>query len=245
MLLRLEDVDRDRSRQDVEQAIRDDLGWLGLTWDAETLRQSLRDYRPALTRLMTRSYHCRCTRAMRDLPLPVAAGCPGACLRHGYEDGAVRFRLDAAVVSFIDRRRGWQHVDLQGVRDPVLVRADGQVSYNLAVVADDIADGVTEVVRGGDLLDHTAVQVQLWQALGAAPPEWLHTPVIVGADGRKLSKSHGSAHVGALRDAGATPADVWRTVLPWLGVANAASLDDALPQWRPDRIALGPLIQRG
>jgi len=245
LLLRIEDVDRGRSRPDVEQAIRDDLDWLGLTWDAETVRQSLRDYRPALARLETRRYYCRCTRAMREWALPAAAGCPGACHQEGYVDGAVRFRLDPGVVSFVDHRRGWQHVDLRGVRDPVLVRADGQVSYNLAVVADDIADGVTDVVRGGDLLDHTAVQAQLWQALGAAPPDWLHTPLIVGADGRKLSKSHGSAHVGALRDAGATPADVWRTVLPWLGVPGAASLDEALPLWRPDRLALGPLILPG
>ena len=99
-----------------------------------------------------------------------------------------------------------------------------------------------DVVRGSDLLEYTAVQMQLWSALGAAPPRWLHTPLVLGADGRKLSKSHGSAHVGAMRDAGATPADVWRLVLPWLGVAGAASLAEAVPQWEPTRGERGPIV---
>ena len=122
------------------------------------------------------------------------------------------------------------------------MRRDGLVSYNLAVVADDIDDGVNDVVRGSDLLEYTAVQMQLWSALGAAPPRWLHTPLVLGADGRKLSKSHGSAHVGAMRDAGATPADVWRLVLPWLGVAGATSLAEAVPRWEPTRGERGPIV---
>ena len=130
-------------------------------------------------------------------------------------------------MSFIDRRWGPRHADPRQFGDPILVRRDGLVSYNLAVVADDIDDGVNDVVRGSDLLEYTAVQMQLWSALGAAPPRWLHTPLVLGADGRKLSKSHGSAHVGAMRDAGATPADVWRIVLPWLGIAGATSLAEA------------------
>ena len=147
--------------------------------------------------------------------------------------GAVRFRLEAGPVSFTDRRWGPQHADPRRFGDPILVRRDGLVSYNLAVVADDIDDGVNDVVRGSDLLEYTAVQMQLWSALGAAPPRWLHTPLVLGTDGRKLSKSHGSAHVGAMRDAGATPADVWRLVLPWLGVAGATSLAEAVTRWEP------------
>ena len=100
---------------------------------------------------------------------------------------------------------------------------------------------MTDVVRGSDLLDYTAVQVQLWDALGAVPPRWLHTPLILGCDGRKLSKSHGSAHVGAMREAGASPADVWGLVLPWLGVTGASSLDEALAEWQPANGPLGPI----
>lgn len=242
LLLRIEDVDRARSRADVEQALRDDLAWLGITWDAEVTRQSLRDYGPSLRRLAARTYRCQCTRAMRDLPLPAGAGCPGACHRRAYMEGVVRFRLTPGAVSFLDRRWGVQHIVPQALGDPVLVRRDGQVSYNLAVVADDLADGINDVVRGSDLLEYTAVQIQLWGALGATAPRWMHTPLILGADGRKLSKSHGSTHIGALRAAGHTPADVWGLVLPWLGVHGARSLPDALPVWRPEAGEPGPIV---
>ena len=241
LLLRIEDVDRTRARRDVEQALRDDLHWLGLTWDAETPRQTARDYEPALARLSPRLYRCQCTRAMRDRPLPPGAGCPGDCLPRGFSEGAVRFRLEPGAMTFTDRRWGARQADPRAFGDPILVRRDGLVSYNLAVVADDIADGVTDVVRGSDLLEYTSVQIQIWAALGAAPPRWLHTPLVLGKDGRKLSKSHGSAHVGALRDAGAAPADIWRRVLPWLGLEHASSLHEALPLWRPDAGPLGPL----
>jgi glutamyl-tRNA synthetase len=241
LLLRIEDVDRERSRPDVEQALRDDLAWLGLTWDEETPRQSARRYDEALRRLATRTYHCRCTRAMRESPTPAGAGCPGDCATRGYDEGAIRFRLDPAAMAFVDRRWGQQRVAPRAFGDPILVRRDGQVSYNLAVVADDVADGVDEVVRGSDLLEYTAVQIQLWTALGAPPPSWLHTPLILGRDGRKLSKSHGSAHVGARRAAGAAPHDVWTQVLPWLGVEGARSLEDARGRWVPAAGPRGPI----
>jgi glutamyl-tRNA synthetase len=241
LLLRIEDVDRERARLDVEQALRDDLEWLGLTWDAETPRQTLRDYGWALARLAPRLYRCQCTRVMRAAPLPAGAGCPGGCDAQGHATGAIRFRLEAGPVAFVDRRWGPRQPDPRRFGDPILVRRDGLVSYNLAVVADDIADGVTDVVRGSDMLEYTAVQMQLWRALGATPPQWLHTPLVLGADGKKLSKSHGSAHVGAMREAGALASDVWRLVLPWLGVAGATSLGEALTCWDPARGELGPI----
>lgn len=241
LLLRMEDVDRGRARSDVELALRQDLEWLGLTWDEEVPRQSSRDYAPALARLAPRLYRCQCTRAMRVQLTPRGAGCPGACADRDYDAGAIRFRLQAGPVAFFDRRWGPQVADPRAFGDPILVRRDGLVSYNLAVVADDIADGVDDVVRGSDLLAYTAVQVQLWGALGVPPPLWLHTPLVLGRDGRKLSKSHGSAHVGAMRDAGATPADVWRVVLPWLGVDGVSSLSAALPLWAPEAGPRGPI----
>lgn len=241
VLLRIEDVDRTRARVDVEHALRADLSWLGFTWDAETPRQSSRDYGPTLARLAPRLYRCQCTRAMRERATPPGAGCPGNCADRGLSDGALRFRLAPGGVTFVDRRWGRQVADPRAYGDPILVRRDGLVAYNLAVVADDLADGVTDVVRGSDLLGYTTVQIQLWEALGATPPRWLHAPLVLGDDGRKLSKSHGSAHVGAMRDAGAGAADVWRIVLPWLGLDDASALAEALPAWRPDAGPLGPV----
>jgi glutamyl/glutaminyl-tRNA synthetase len=235
LLLRMEDVDRPRARPDVEQQIRDDLGWLGLTTDAETPRQSARSYAWALERLAPHTYRCRCTR--RDVAAHGGVY-PGTCRDLGLEDGALRFRLPPGEVRFVDRRFGPRAVDPGTLGDPVLVRSDGLVGYNLAVVADDVADGVTEVVRGADLLDQTAVQVLLWRALGATPPTWMHTPLVLGPDGRKLSKSHGSLEIRALRAAGWTPEDVWRLVLPWLGVDGVDHVRDAVDLF--DRAA-GPL----
>lgn len=239
LLLRIEDVDRARANDAVEASIRADLDWLGLGWDAETPRQSSREYGPVLATLADRTYFCGCTRA----EIQDGGGIyPGRCRTRGLRDGAVRFHLPDARVAVYDRARGRHMVDLVSMGDPVLRRRDGLYAYNLAVVADDRSDGVTEVVRGEDLLDQTAVQLCLWQALGAPPPTWLHTPLIVGADGRKLSKSHGDVHVGELRAAGWTQADVWRTVLPWLGLEPVARIERAIPHFEATMVQRGPIV---
>jgi glutamyl/glutaminyl-tRNA synthetase len=214
VLLRMEDVDVARARPEIEARQRADLTWLGLDWDEELPRQSTRDYDRAAQALSGHTYRCRCTR--RDVR--EAGGVyPGTCRDAGHAEGALRLRLAPGTVRFVDRRWGVREVDPNAFGDPVLRRRDGLWTYNLAVVADDIRDGVTEVVRGADLLEYTAVQIRLWELFGATPPTWLHSPLVLGSDDRKLSKSHGSMHVGALRDAGATPSDIWRIVLPWLG----------------------------
>lgn len=238
LLLRIEDVDRGRARQSVERAIRDDLHWLGLTWDDETAPQSQRSYDHVIAALAPHLYRCTCTRAMLA---DTGGRYPGTCRGRGHATGAIRLALPAGPLGFLDRRWGARTVDPALFGDPILVRSDGLVAYNLAVVADDVADGVTEVVRGSDLLDFTAVQIRVYEALGAPVPTWLHAPLILGRDGRKLSKSHGSAHVGAMRQAGATPADVWALVLPWLGLPPLSSLDAAVPLWRADAGPLGPI----
>jgi len=235
LLLRIEDVDVGRARAAVAESQRRDLEWLGLGWDAETAPQSTRDYAPWLARLAPHTYFCACAR--KD----VAGPYPGTCRAAGHAAGKVRFRVPDGAVSFADRACGPRTVDPADQGDPVLRRADGVYAYNLAVVADDIADGVTEVVRGADLLDHTAVQIRLWEALGAAPPTWLHAPLVLGADGKKLSKSHGAQHIGALRDAGRAPRDVLAVILPWLGLDGGASLDEAARAFDPTRIPRGPI----
>jgi glutamyl-Q tRNA(Asp) synthetase len=242
--LRIEDIDAGRARRDIADAIRGDLAWLGLSCDDETPPQSQRDYAPALARLAPHIYRCACTRAAsRD----AGGTCVGGCRTRGLQAGAVRFALPGGVETIVDRVRGRTDVDLAALADPVLRRRDGCVTYTLAVVADDIADGVTEVARGADLADQSAVQAVLWRALGADPPAWLHAPLILGGDGKKLSKSHHAAAVGDLRELGWSAADVWRVVLPWLGLTPPAAATDglamlhhALPAFDAARIPRGP-----
>ena len=135
---------------------------------------------------------------------------------------------------------GEVQVDPKQFGDPVLVRSDGIVAYTLAVVVDDLIDGVTEVVRGADLLEYTAVQIRLWEALGATPPTWLHSPLILAHDGRKLSKSTGSTGIASWREEGHTPSDVWAHLLPMLGLPGA-SLEEALPAFAATEGPVGPL----
>jgi glutamyl/glutaminyl-tRNA synthetase len=244
LLLRIEDIDAGRARRDIADAIRADLAWLGLTCDAETPPQSARDYAPALAQLGAHTYRCACTRAERR---DAGSGCVRDCRRRGLDAGAVRFALPGGVERIVDRARGVTEVDLASLADPVLQRRDGGVTYTLAVVADDIADGVTEVARGADLADQSAVQAVLWRALGAEPPAWLHAPLILGGDGKKLSKSHHAAAVGDLRELGWSAGDVWRTVLPWIGLTPHATATDgpallqhALAAFDAARIPRGP-----
>jgi glutamyl/glutaminyl-tRNA synthetase len=127
----------------------------------------------------------------------------------------------------------------------LLRRADGCFTYALANVVDDLCDGVTEVVRGADLLEYSAVQVRLWEAFGATPPTWLHAPLVLGPDGRKLSKSHGAVHVGDLRSEGWQPADVWAVALPWLGIEPVERIEDAVAAFAPERFGSGPVTWVG
>ena len=238
LLLRIEDVDTPRARIDTATSLRADLAWLGFDWDHEVAPQSARDYAPWLARLAPSLYHCGCTRAAVRGTGGVYRG---TCRDRGLRAGALRFRLPDRLVAFVDRAKGPQAVDLSSQADPVLRRRDGVYAYPLAVVADDVADGVTEVVRGADLLDQCGVQTILWRAFGATPPTWLHTPLILGADGRKLSKSHRSACVGDLRDAGWPAREVWRVALPWLGISRSRLARGGPGAIRPRARAARPL----
>lgn len=215
LLLRVEDLDRGRAREAVAQGQREDLRWLGLEWDAEVPPQSTRAY--PLDGIPT--FRCACSRADR-----LAGRC--RCRDAAGVTGAWRFRAPRETVRFVDRARG--EVVVTPEADPILVRADGEAAYPLAVVLDDHRDGVTEVVRGADLLDATATQVLLDRCLGVAPPTWLHVPLLLGEDGRKLSKSQGSTEIRALRAAGWTPERVWELLLPLLGIAPGPLRDARL-----------------
>lgn len=239
ILLRVEDIDTTRARRDVEDDQRRELEWLGLVWDRETPRQSERDYGEALQSLQSLTYRCGCTRAQ----IRATGGVyQGTCRKRGLTQGALRFRVPEGTVTFYDDRWGPRQEDPSRFGDPVFQRKDGIISYNLAVVVDDMRDGVTEVVRGADLLDYSALQARIWSSLGGTPPRWMHSPLIVSVDGSKLSKSHASLHIGALREAGWEPVHIWKLVFAWLGITEASSLEEAVPLFRPKAGCLGPLV---
>ncbi len=237
-LLRVEDLDRGRSRDEHERRQLADLAAIGLDWDGPVVRQSERTdlYRAALDRLPI--YPCWCTRAeIRAAaeaphgPLPEGAY-PGTCRRLTAAERAERelsgrpaaLRLDAggAEVEFDDVLHG----RLSGVVDDfVLWRGDDTPAYQLAVVVDDDDQGVDQVVRGDDLLDSTPRQLLLIRLLGLPEPRYAHVPLVLGPDGRRLAKRHGAVTLAdreALRE---TPADA----LAWM----AASLGLASPGERP------------
>ncbi len=241
-LVRMEDLDPPREVPGAADEILRTLEALGLEPDGPVIRQSERGdaYRAALDRLRDRGtlFACGCTRReIADSGLPGSDGglvYPGTC-RNGPPPGrdarALRVRVDDAVIAFDDSLQGEVRQDLgRDVGDFVLLRADGLVAYQLAVAVDDAAQGVTDVVRGADLLDSTARQILLQRLLGLPTPRYLHLPVATNAAGEKLSKQTGApaidrshpapALVAGLRFLGqAVPEDLERatvrTVLEW------------------------------
>jgi glutamyl-Q tRNA(Asp) synthetase len=203
-LLRMEDLDPPRVAPGAADQILRALERLGFEWDGPVLCQGARTdrYSGVIEDLSRRgfAYGCGCTRKeMEDSVLAIDGSrvYPGTC-RNGLAAGkhlrAVRLRTHAAPISFDDRIQGWieQRVEKQ-VGDFVLLRADGLYAYQLAVVVDDFDQGVTDVVRGADLLHSTARQIHLQRILGARTPRYAHVPVVVNDAGDKLSKQTGAA----------------------------------------------------
>ncbi len=197
-LLRIEDVDAPRTVPGAADAILRTLTRFGFEWDAEPWWQShrLAHYAEALERLRAsgNAFPCACTRReMADSALARDGSrlYPGTCregLPPGRQARAWRVRV-AGCIRFQDRVQGMQCEDLaQECGDFVLLRADGQYAYQLAVVVDDAASGITDIVRGADLLDSTARQIHLQRLLGHPQPRYAHLPVVVNAAGEKLSK---------------------------------------------------------
>lgn len=223
-MLRIDDTDAERSRDDYVEAIRADLAWLGITPDGEE-RQSLRFdlYEREFQRLVEAGRVYRCYETAQELDLKrkilLGRGLPPiydrAALKLTEADHAAksaagerphwRFRLDhAEPIEWHDGIRGSQHFDAAQMSDPVIRRADGSWLYMLPSVIDDIAMGVTDVLRGEDHVSNTATQIQMFTALGAKPPRFAHEALLVGTEG-KLSKRLGSLGVSALRDEGIEP----------------------------------------
>ena len=223
-LLRIDDTDAERSREAFVEAIRSDLAWLGLAPDGEE-RQSARLplYQAAFERLKAsgRVYACYETAQELDLKRKIALGrglppiYDRAALELTDDDHAAkeaagiaphwRFKLDHSMpIEWVDGIRGPQHFDPAQLSDPVVRRADGSWLYMLPSAVDDIEMGVTDVLRGEDHVSNTAVQLQMFTALGAEPPRFAHEALLVGTEG-KLSKRLGSLGCDSLREAGIEP----------------------------------------
>jgi glutamyl-tRNA synthetase len=230
-VIRMEDLDRPRVVKGSAEGILDDLRWLGLDWDEGPDRggpfapyaQSDRgeQYDAAFERLRTegRVYPCFCSRKdiQSAVSAPQAPGdearYPGTCrdqspseIARRLESGSApawRFRVDpAGLLPFTDRVRGLYEADPGAIGDFVVRRSDGVSAYQLAVVVDDIAMRISEVVRGEDLLASTVRQLLLYRALGAPPPAFAHVPLLLGDDGVRLSKRHHGVTLRELRAAG-------------------------------------------
>ena len=189
--LRIEDIDPPSA---VKGAVDDQLKALehfGLFWDGALCWQSERSdaYEDALRTLRSRLFWCTCRRAQLQAMAPNYAGtCHTQHSPPPHETAAIRLR-GKPEAGFADRDQGWCRVTDAG-EDPVLKRRDGLWAYTLAVVVDDAAQGITDIVRGADLISTTPVQIMLQQALGLPTPRYLHLPLITAADGRKLSKQN-------------------------------------------------------
>lgn len=246
-LVRIEDVDRPRCPPGTDALILAQLAACGLLPDETPWVQSAREaaYAQALAALTAagRTYPCGCTRrdidaawAARGVVFPRFAErpYPGTCRDglHGKPARAVRFHAEGTV-HWSDRRLGPQVQDVAAaVGDFVLRRADGLWAYQLAVVVDDGAQGITHVVRGADLADNTARQILLQRVLGLPTPAYLHTPLVLGADGHKLSKQNGAAALDPSRPLPALRAAAQVLGLPPLDAASPADwLAGAVAAW--------------
>jgi glutamyl-Q tRNA(Asp) synthetase len=195
-LMRMEDLDPPREVAGAQAAILQTLEGYGFQWDGELVTQSHRHshYQDVLDRWFSHglAYACTCSRKQLE---PFNGIYPGTCRNAGHapQDGAIRIRVPELLYRFEDRVQGLfqQHLG-NDVGDFVIRRRDGFYAYQLAVVIDDALQGVTDIVRGADLLDSTPRQLYLQELLGATPPRYLHIPLITQPDGHKLGKSYRS-----------------------------------------------------
>jgi glutamyl-tRNA synthetase len=234
VLLRVEDIDRARVVAGSRERIEEDLLWLGLDWDEAPAVQSERSasYARAVEALSAHGlvYPCDCSRAeiarVASAPHPGEETVyPGLCrdrdpARAMKRAPALRFRVGDAVVAFDDAVAGRVEQDLaREVGDFVLQRGDGVYAYQLAVVVDDRAMGISDVVRGADLLASTPRQIALARALGGEGPRFAHVPMVVTAEGSRIEKRTAGVTIRSLRDAGMSAARIVGALAHGLGLA--------------------------
>ncbi|MGH8492836.1 MAG: tRNA glutamyl-Q(34) synthetase GluQRS [Moraxellaceae bacterium] len=244
-LLRMEDLDPPREMPGAARRIITQMKAYGFEWDGELVFQSnrLHAYHDAVSALQAAGHLFWCSCSRSDLARNGSLVYPGHCraFTSPRRDAAVRVRIAEDMTFFTDRVFGAQQEEVaKSVGDFVILRRDGLFAYQLAVVVDDAFQGVTDVVRGADLLDNTARQIVLQKMLGHSTPRYLHLPLALHADGTKLSKQTLATEIP-------TPADgrlVWKA-LEFLGQQPSAGLMTRTPRellvwgiknWRPEKI---------
>ncbi len=223
-ILRLDDTDQERSKQEYVDGIQEDLEWLGLTWDRmERQSERIERYEEAAQELRDKGRFYECFETPTELDLKrkkqLNMGLPPvydraalklsedekAALRAERGKGVWRFLLDLERIEWHDGILGDLSIDAASVSDPVLIRTDGQFLYTLASVCDDIDFGITHVVRGSDHVTNTATQIQIIRAMGGAVPDFAHHSLLTGPQGEALSKRLGTLSLRDLRAQGIEP----------------------------------------
>lgn len=261
VVMRMEDLDHPKDKPGAAAQAIEDLRWLGFDWDAEFTQSRRREiYRAALERLVAAGlcYPCVCSR--RDVEAAQSAPhageqlfYPGTCRGRFASWSAAaasiapripcwRFRTPQdSFVSFTDVFAGEFSMDVaKALGDFPLARDPDGAGYTLAVVVDDAAMGVTEVVRGDDLLAATPAQILIQRALGLPTPRYCHLPLVVGSDGRRLAKRHGDTRIASFRQAGWTPENVIGLLAAscgWCERGESISLRDLVARFSLDSIA--------
>ena len=274
LLLRIEDIDSPRIKRGAAEEAIEDLEWLGLDWDEGPDRpgpaapyvqtERLDRYVAALRQLQQDEavYPCTCSRS--DIESAASAphvgqeglGYPGTCAGRSVGTAgslgrryAWGFRMPESVDGFDDCVAGRQACDWrQSLGDFVVYKSDGTPAYQLAVVVDDAAMGVTEVLRGDDLLPSTFRQIALYRFFGWPEPTFIHVPLVVGSDGRRLAKRHGDTRLASLRRAGVAARDVVGYLAYSCGLLDSprpATPADLVDRFDIDQIARKPWIWRG
>jgi nondiscriminating glutamyl-tRNA synthetase len=275
-ILRIEDTDVVRSSREHEDSILMDLAWLGLEWDEGPdiggdhgpYRQSERSdagiYRQAAERLLNenKAYYCFCSQErLEELKKEAQAhgDAPGydrrcdaidraeaAARVAAGEPATIRFRVPRTDIIVSDIIHGPTEFSSAVIGDFIILRSDGGVSYNFAVVVDDIAMEITHVIRGEDHLTNAARQVLIFQSMGHEPPAWAHHSLIMGADGGKLSKRHGATSVGDFRGMGYLSSSIinYLALLSWSpsGEQEKLARDEMVEEFELQRVAKSPAI---
>jgi len=268
IILRIEDLDGPRIKPGADRQAMNDLKWLGISWDEGPIYQQplIAKYQSVTNALLERNlaYPCLCTR--REVESAASAPhaedganiYPGSCrdrftsvgqARHfAGREPAIRFRVPDEIITFHDQFAGERRFSAaRDLGDFVIQKSDGTPAYQLAVVVDDLAQGVTEVIRGDDLIDSVPRQMLIYRALASQDrlPSYTHFPLVVGTDGRRLAKRHGDTRLSHYRAMGVEPSRILSLLARWLMIPTdrpPGCADDLIGKFELTRVSRDKII---